>query len=499
MELNVYELYFDPGLVEKPYGFEEEFREDIMTGIDAWIFAACEYKALWEERLDMRGVVITPQEFETSLKERFSDCRKEKKKKKDVVRTEVKQILEHIRKRAGASGEGFLEFKIIKAAFKLKLSELEWFLFFLAAAVEWDRKYERLYGYLQDNVGAKLPTVGLGLSLWALGQSGFENWCWEESPLFQFLFLKEGKQEEESGLSRQMKLKEPVISWLSGGSTPVEETFQIQQKNGLGFQIMRSVFQWDDLIMEEEGKTKLKQLCARIHFKDKVGKEWGFLDKSPYGNGASALFYGPPGTGKTMAAQVVAGELGACLCRVDISSVMSKYIGETEKKLSRIFDEAEEKHYVLFFDEADSLFARRSQVSSSNDRYANMETGFLLQKFEEYEGISILATNYLNNMDDAFKRRITFLVRFSLPGAGDRLKMWKTMVPRKALVDEELELSWFSERFELTGSGIKEILTASAYLAAEEGHGINNEVIRKSIRGYYQKYGKNLTREELVP
>lgn len=499
MELNVYELYFEPGLLDKPYGFEKEFREDLMTGLDAWIFAVCEYKALWQERLDMRGVVITPQEFEAALKERFLETRREEGEKKAAVRMEIKQIIRHIKARAEASGESFLEFKIIRAALRFQLTELEWFLFFLAAAVEWDRKYERIYGYLQDNVGARLPTVGLGLSLWALGQEHFEDWCWEESPLFRFLLEEEQKQEEESGLSHQMKLRAPVISWLTGGTRSEEETFQEQHKNGMGFQIMRSVFQWDDLIMEEEGKAKLKQLCARIHFKDKVGREWGFLEKSPYGNGASALFYGPPGTGKTMAAQVVAKELGACLCRVDISSVVSKYIGETEKNLSRIFDEAEKKHYVLFFDEADSLFAKRSQVGSSNDRYANMETGFLLQKFEEYEGVSILATNYLNNMDDAFKRRITFLVRFSLPGAEDRLKMWKTMVPGEALVDEELELSWFSERFELTGSAIKEILTASAYLAAEEGHGINNEVIRESIRGYYQKYGKSLTREELVP
>ena len=154
----------------------------------------------------------------------------------------------------------------------------------------------------------------------------------------------------------------------------------------------------------------------------------------------SALFTGPPGTGKTMAAEVMAHELGLDLYKIDLSSVVSKYIGETEKNLSRIFHEAETSNAILFFDEADALFGKRTQVSDAHDRYANIETSYLLQKMEEYEGVVILATNLRENMDEAFTRRIRFIVEFPFPDAGSRMEIWKTHFPREAPVGDGISI-----------------------------------------------------------
>lgn len=169
-----------------------------------------------------------------------------------------------------------------------------------------------------------------------------------------------------------------------------------------------------------------------IKYKNKVNGEWGFDKKLPYGKGLSVLFYGPPGTGKTMAAQVIANELGLELYKVDLSQMVSKYIGETEKNLSELFNEAQYSNAILFFDEADALFSKRTEVSDSKDKYSNVETSYLLQKIEEYEGIAILASNYLVNFDDAFKRRIKFIINFQMPGPEMRYKLWRKMFPKEA-------------------------------------------------------------------
>ena len=194
-----------------------------------------------------------------------------------------------------------------------------------------------------------------------------------------------------------------------------------------------------------------------------------------------------------MAVQVMANELGLDLYRIDLSQLSSKYIGETQKNISNLFNKAKNINAMLFFDEADSMFAKRSEVKDSNDRYANADTAFLLQKLEDYEGITILATNYVNNIDDAFKRRIKFMINFVFPTPEVRLKLWKQILPASARLDEDIDFEFYAERFELSGSNIKEILTNAAFLAASENGGICNRHIIEAIKLNFSKYGKILT------
>jgi len=260
--------------------------------------------------------------------------------------------------------------------------------------------------------------------------------------------------------------------------------------------LINAVFTWDDLVIDEDQKREMQMICNQIKYRNVVGEEWGFHKKTPYGRGLCALFYGSPGTGKTMAVQVMANELGLDLYRIDLSQLVSKYIGETEKNISDLFRKAKNINALLFFDEADSLFAKRSEVKDSNDRYANADTAHLLQKLEEYEGISILATNYVNNIDDAFKRRIKFMINFVFPIPEVRLKLWKTVLPKNAVLEEEIDFEFFAKNFELAGSNIKDILTTAAYIAASEHTGLANRHIVEAVKLNFKKYGKILTSED---
>ena len=259
---------------------------------------------------------------------------------------------------------------------------------------------------------------------------------------------------------------------------------------------INAVFTWDDLVIDEEQRRQMKMICDQVRYRSVVRDEWGFGKKTPYGGGLSALFYGSPGTGKTMAVQVMANELGLDLYRIDLSQMASKYIGETQKNISRLFERAKNINAMLFFDEADSMFAKRSEVKDSNDRYANADTAFLLQKLEDYNGITILATNYVNNIDDAFKRRIKFIINFVFPTADVRLTLWKSILPKTAKLGESIDFEFFAENFELSGSNIKETLTNAAYLAAAEGSGICNRHIAQAVKLNFSKYGKILTDED---
>lgn len=259
---------------------------------------------------------------------------------------------------------------------------------------------------------------------------------------------------------------------------------------------IRSIYTWDDLVVSPEQRRQMDMVCNQIKFKSIVGEEWGFHKKTAYGRGVCALFYGSPGTGKTMAVQVIANELGLDLYRVDLSQIVSKYIGETEKNISDLFARAKNINALLFFDEADALFAKRSEVKDSHDRNANSETAHLLQKLEDYEGIAILATNYINNIDDAFKRRIKFMINFSFPTAQVRLQLWNTIIPREVPLEEELDFEFFAEKFELSGSNIKEVLTNAAYIAAAAGTSLANRHVVESVKLNFAKYGKILTKED---
>lgn len=290
-----------------------------------------------------------------------------------------------------------------------------------------------------------------------------------------------------------------VCEKRSISSEDIREAVECQSGNQLGSSAtkIRSVYTWKDLIIDEKQRRQMEHICNQVKYRSIVGEQWGFYQKTSYGRGVSALFYGAPGTGKTMAVQVIANELGLELYRIDLSQIVSKYIGETEKNISDLFRRAKHMNALLFFDEADSLFAKRLEVKDAHDRNANAETAHLLQKLEDYEGISILATNYINNIDEAFKRRIKYMVNFVFPAPDVRLELWRTILPEETPLEENIDFAFFADQFELSGSGIKEILTNAAYMAAAEERGLRNRDVAEAVHLHFSKYGKVLGKAEL--
>jgi hypothetical protein len=242
---------------------------------------------------------------------------------------------------------------------------------------------------------------------------------------------------------------------------------------------------WDDIVLPNEEKGLLEQIADQVRHRGMVYDEWGFRGRMNRGLGVSALFAGESGTGKTMAAEVIAKELQLNLYRIDLSAVVSKYIGETEKNLRRLFDAAEDGGAILFFDEADALFGKRSEVKDSHDRYANIEINYLLQRLEAYRGLAILATNIKSAMDVAFVRRLRFMVDFPFPGVKERKLMWEKVFPPQT-PKEELDLQRLAQ-FNLTGASIHNIALNAAFLAAREEKKVTMELILKAARTEYKK------------
>jgi SpoVK/Ycf46/Vps4 family AAA+-type ATPase len=234
----------------------------------------------------------------------------------------------------------------------------------------------------------------------------------------------------------------------------------------------------------------LREICAQVRHRYQVFGSWGFGARLSRGTGLSVLFSGPPGTGKTLAAEVVAREVDLDLYAVDLSGVVSKYIGETEKNLSRIFAEARTSNAILFFDEADALFGKRTEVSDAHDRYANIETGYLLQKMDEYDGVVILATNLRQNLDDAFTRRIRFAVEFPFPEAAGRERIWRTLFPPQAPLAADVDFGVLAEEYAVAGGSIKNIVLNAAFLAAADGGTVSREHILHGTRREFEKIGK---------
>ncbi|WP_248926134.1 ATP-binding protein [Paenibacillus hamazuiensis] len=253
---------------------------------------------------------------------------------------------------------------------------------------------------------------------------------------------------------------------------------------------LKPKYGWSDVVLPKEQIRQLQNACSQIKYRHIVYGQWGFSRKLSYGKGVSMLFSGPPGTGKTMAAEVIAGELALQIYKIDLAQVVSKYIGETEKNLHDLFREAQLSHAILFFDECDALFGKRSEVKDSHDKYANMETSFLLQKMEEYEGVCIMATNYLQNIDEAFMRRIGYIVKFPFPDASYRENIWRSLFPKEAPLSEEVDFAYLGRKLELSGGHIKNIAVSSAFLAAEAGEPIGMRQIMQAARYELQKNGK---------
>ncbi|WP_432742690.1 ATP-binding protein [Streptomyces sp. JH002] len=247
---------------------------------------------------------------------------------------------------------------------------------------------------------------------------------------------------------------------------------------------------WDDLVLPADALTQLHELAARARHRDQVLGTWSMRPGGGRGRGVSALFAGDSGTGKTMSAEVIAADLGLDLYTVDLATVIDKYVGETEKNLERIFTEAAGINGVLLFDEADAIFGKRSEVKDAHDRYANVESAYLLQRMESFDGLAILSTNLRANLDDAFTRRLDLVIDFPLPDAEDRRRLWTKSLGTHVPLSPDLDLDFCAESFELAGGNIRSIAITAAYLAATAGTEITMPLLIRATQREYQKLGR---------
>jgi hypothetical protein len=485
------------------------------------------------------------------------------------------------------------------------LAPLDAAILLVCLAPEMDRRYERLYAYIQDDISQRRPTVNLAMNL--LGDdtdTRFAVWLrlTAHAPLRAHSLLEvlpDPAQQYPTFLAHQIKLDHRVLAFLLGDTTPdprirravrvqvpapeapaplpqvgvpatmhgplaadammylrgargyawvqaleahasvgveVSEADLVELASKFKFtptQIARAVasaadiassrgepmryadlvagaqahsslrlgklakrmyprYTWDDLILPPDRIVQLREITARVRYAYIVNGEWGFGRRAKAAPGVTVLFAGESGTGKTLAAEILANDLGLLLYKIDLSSVVSKYIGETEKNLSAIFEEAHASNAVLFFDEADALFGKRSEVKDAHDRYANLEVAFLLQQLESYEGLAILATNLRQNLDEAFTRRLGFLIDFPFPEQEYRQHIWRAHLPEEAPVASDVNLRELAERYPLAGGNIRNAAIASAYLAAADGGMITMQHIRHAIRREHQKMGRLL-------
>lgn len=294
-----------------------------------------------------------------------------------------------------------------------------------------------------------------------------------------------------------------LAEWEKGssaiGNTEITKAcyLQVNHKLEKKAQLVQPKYKWEDLVLPEDVKQQLRNASNQVKYRHIVYGKWGFDKKLSYGKGLSMLFSGPPGTGKTMAAQVIAKKVSLEIYKIDLSQVISKYIGETEKNLNEIFTEAKYSNAILFFDETDALFGKRSEVKDSHDKYANIETAYLLQKMEEYDGISIMATNYLQNIDEAFMRRINYIIKFPFPDAKYREMLWQSLYTKETPLSKDIDFKYLGEKFQIAGGNIKNIVIASAFLAAENNESVSMKHIVYAAKHELEKSGKILLKEDI--
>lgn len=294
-----------------------------------------------------------------------------------------------------------------------------------------------------------------------------------------------------------------VARWRGDGAgvtfAELQAACRLHSSHGLAAlgQKIEAHYRWDDLVLPPDRLQQLREIADGIKYRARVLDQWGFGAKLSLGKGLAALFTGASGTGKTMAAEVIAGELGLDLYKIDLSVVVSKFIGETEKNLARIFAEAETSNAILFFDEADALFGKRSEVRDAHDRYANIETAYLLQRLEAYEGLVILATNLKKNMDEAFVRRLQIVIEFPMPAEADRRRMWSGIWPKATPLSADIDFDALA-RFELAGGSIKNVALAAAFLAAGDGEVVTMTHLLRATQREFQKMGRIIAPGELA-
>jgi SpoVK/Ycf46/Vps4 family AAA+-type ATPase len=251
---------------------------------------------------------------------------------------------------------------------------------------------------------------------------------------------------------------------------------------------------WEDLVLPPDDVDRVREFIGRAVYNHQVYEEWGFGCRVGYGKGMVALFSGPPGTGKTLLAGLIGNELDLDVYQVDLSCVVSKWLGETEKQLGRVFDQAQRAHAVLLFDEADSLFGKRTQTETSQDRYANLAVNYLLQRLEQYSGIAVLTTNRPAGLDEALQRRLSLHLRFDMPERDERMRLWRSLLPQEAAVADDVDFSRLATEFELTGGYIKNVTVRAAFLASGQGRAIDMGLLRRAAALELEDMGRVVQR-----
>lgn len=323
--------------------------------------------------------------------------------------------------------------------------------------------YAEFGGWKGKCHGGFLPTCETAVFILAgndLGRRVEVMRCFDElHPLVSQGMIEFGQLNRgEPGLSRPLCASIETINYCTTGITHRPDySAEFPAKR------LESPLGWSDLVLAPEVMDEVMNISAWIRHQQTIMQEWGLANSIK--PGYRALFYGPPGTGKSLTAALLGAETGLDVYRIDLSQVVSKYIGETEKNLANVFDQAERKAWILFFDEADALFGKRTQTTSSNDRYANQEVAYLLQRVEDFPGVVILATNLKANIDEAFARRFQSLVHFSMPDVDERQRLWRSALNDRCRMDEDISLERLAETYELSGGGITNVIRYGALSA----------------------------------
>jgi AAA+ superfamily predicted ATPase len=315
----------------------------------------------------------------------------------------------------------------------------------------------------------------------------YQNLLDSHGTLFRENILRLSEVEaEESFLNGALVMSREILDQITTGKVQ-KPAFSSE----FPAQRLQTSLEWEDLVLPEETWIHLRELEVWLRHKDFLLQEWEMAKKLK--PGYKTLFYGPPGTGKTLTAALLGKKMNLDVYRIDLSRIVSKYIGETEKNLSKVFDRAEKQGWILFFDEADALFGKRTSVNDAHDRYANQEVSYLLQRIEDYDGLVILATNLKNNLDEAFMRRFQSSIFFPMPQPDERLLLWKKGFPEQAKLEAKVDLATIASSHELSGGGIINVIQHSLLMALEnKDKVIRLEDIREGIRREYQKVGRTI-------
>ncbi len=349
----------------------------------------------------------------------------------------------------------------------------------------WDPAWSREAPLLLD---APVASVGERHELWLSSLNGDAPDGWDPALVTAAFRLSPGQIERAAQAARR------AATAASRQMTAADVASGARAQNAAGLERLarriEPVVGWADLVLPPAVEAELRELTARARHRGRVIGEWGMGDRSPRTRGITGLFAGDSGTGKTMSAEVLARDLDFDLYVIDLSTVVDKYIGETEKNLDRIFTEADRVNGVLLFDEADALFGKRSEVKDARDRYANVEVAYLLQRMDSFEGVAILTTNLRTNVDDAFTRRLDAIIDFPMPDEGDRRRLWLANLPPTLPRAGDIDVDFLARRFRVSGGNIRNICVTAAYLAAAAGRHVSMADLIRGTDREYRKLGR---------